>query len=131
MSIAAEQNGIARPADIVADILRGRAIPSSYNSVVTEVVSALEARDALIAESLMDTAEEMDLDPSRVQPALIGVGLLPPVSAVPDLDDEVPSMVSLDAFQKMSEQVIALTARCERLEEVARRAGVMGRPVGD
>jgi hypothetical protein len=125
MSIADMENSIARPADIVADILRGRSIPASYNGVVSEVVSALEARDALIAEALMNEAEEQELDPSKVQPALISVGLMPALAPVPDLDDEeAPSMVSLDAFE-------AMAARIERLESIARQAGLMGRPVGD
>jgi hypothetical protein len=136
---------IAAPADIVSDIINDRIaahlVTPAYQQIVGLVITALEERDEAIADLLRQIGSEQGLDPRKVEAALVEVGLsrLSDPQATNGSDaGGTPVSITLDAWAEMLGELDGIKSRVSRLEEVARRAGVMvlaprfmGRPVGD
>jgi hypothetical protein len=123
-------------AKIVNDGLREAALSgdSRARRIADDVIEALEARDADIVSDLMAARKGTGVSKADLRAVLTEVGLVPtppePTNGGSDPGGTVVG-ITLDAWAQMQTSIDSLNSRCARLEEVARRAGVMGRPVGD
>jgi hypothetical protein len=116
---------IAAPADIVSDIVNARIGASTarpYQPVIGAVITALEMRDEAIADALRMMGERENLDPMKVEAALVEIGIAKPEVEEPE-QDGTPEATPAWATDIMG--------RLDRLESIARRAGYMGTPVRD
>lgn len=86
---AIRDDGITSIRDIVMDVVTARigGAARPYMGAIDVVIERLEARDRAICTFLLDEARDEDLDPRKVQNALIECGLMP----APPTNGEVES----------------------------------------
>lgn len=135
-------------ASVVGDILDSHFgspsnISAAYRQIVDEAVTALVERDRSIADDLRLIAERQGLDSRMVDEALTEVGLAERQPEYRDAEgflttkenaltvDGAPVGITIDAYERLVQEVAQTKSRVETLESIARRLGYMGRPVGD